>query len=305
MKNIDTVREERSEKGQGVVIVNNIRRKIKGIVGRLLAPLSELQRTWGLDEQDKRTFRDLEDLKKSMRLNEKTRVMYVGCGNDSTVQKVFPQTINFDLVALDHNELRNFVEGDLTDIPYEDGSMDLVVQKAMYYQTETNPKFAKELARVLSPNGRLIRDFKRLNQPEELHEALGNLHYLLVLKHYHANGIILEKWQSTTNAIFKKGMPTPEQVKQIDGQLALYSEDFFSIFETISLKSFEETKESPFLKGRWAYHAALEFVLGIDLHSSEEAIIGQLQKLRQKLNPDTYEKIEIMVKVLKRDLKYS
>ena len=74
----------------------------------------------------------------------------------------------------------------------------------------------------------------------------------------------------------------------------------FEFVEDIPLKIIEETKTSPFFEGRWRYHEAIEFVLGINLGSDQDLILEQLGKLQSKIKPEIYEKIELMVKVLKK-----
>lgn len=280
---------------QGVVwdLIQNIKR----MVVKVLA-LKDKEK-----ESDPQTFQDLLDFKKQYEISDKVHVAYVGCGSDPTVQDVFSQTINLDLREPVGNKLRNFVKGSALSLPFEDGSMDIIVQQAISYAVESDSRCAQELSRALSTNGKIFRDFPALEKPHELAEALEGLHYLLILKNYHKNGLIFDRRHSYRNATFTKGVPSPEEVKKLDEQIAQYSEAFFLIFEEIPLKTFEEMSESPFLVGKWAYHTALEFVLGIDLHSDQETISQQLEKLRSKLKPETLKKIQLMVTVLKRDLK--
>ncbi len=297
LKDTDQIQEKEKQNKPGFVdnFIQKIQRMVEGAMGGR-------QRTETEKEGDRYANQDLNAFKKNHKITRGNSVAYIGCGDDSTVQKIFPQTINVDMLEPCNWYLKNFIKSDVFNLPFKDASMDLLVQKSMSYKTEADPRCTKELARVLRSNGRIFRNFPEFRRAVELDEALCGLQYCLILKSYHENGLVFEERHSSKNATFKKGKATPDEIRKLDEQVDEYSKDFFEFVEDIPLKIIEETKTSPFFEGRWRYHEAIEFVLGINLGSDEESILEQLGKLQSKIKPEIYEKIELMVKVLKKNL---
>ncbi|QLH74087.1 MAG: class I SAM-dependent methyltransferase [Methanomassiliicoccales archaeon] len=96
------------------------------------------------------------------------RVLELGCGNGKTMSALISSGVSPVCLDISRNALMRckpivrdgavyFVEGDVTDLPFKDGSFNSVVCfHILEHLTEVNrAKAAREVARVLSPGGML------------------------------------------------------------------------------------------------------------------------------------------------------
>ena len=239
---------------------------------------------------------DLQTLKSTGSFPE---VLYLGCGNDLSVQEVFDNVLHVDQQS-PSVAFNRFKQTDACKLGLKNESVDLVVQRAMGYATESDPRSIAEMARVLKIGGKILRDFPSLDEEvHELHETLARIHYLLIERDYGNSGFVMERRLSPKNALFQRG--TYDDAK-VSSALEASRRAFFKILSEIPLVAFEQASESPFLKGRWAYHRALEFVLGFQLKSDVHSIQEQLGSLRHSLSYENMQKVTLMVDLLKKGM---
>jgi SAM-dependent methyltransferase len=104
-------------------------------------------------------------------------VLEVGCGEGELAERVLRE-LGVRVVAIDQSE--RMVEltrargvdarvGDVTELPFEDGSFDVAVAAWMLYHVGEIDRGVAELARVLRPGGRLVA---ATNASGHLHEML-------------------------------------------------------------------------------------------------------------------------------------
>jgi SAM-dependent methyltransferase len=90
------------------------------------------------------------------------RTLDVGCGTGLMLQKLArwrPTGIDVSLLALGYSRkrgLQNLVQGDITRLPFADGSMDLLLALDVMEHVERDDLMIREFRRVLRPGGWLM-----------------------------------------------------------------------------------------------------------------------------------------------------
>lgn len=108
------------------------------------------------------------------------RVLEVGCGEGELAERV--STTGAEVMALDTSarmvELTrargvDAWQGDVTDLPFADGTWDVAVAAWMLYHVDNIARALAELARVLRPGGRLVAATNGLEHVGELRRLVG------------------------------------------------------------------------------------------------------------------------------------
>jgi len=99
----------------------------------------------------------LDKYKRNMNMGNTENVVYVGSANDTSVKRVFSQTLHIDILQPKYipNDF-NFLKADACSLPLRDESVDLVITKCLTSDTKLSPEFASEMARVVKRNGQLF-----------------------------------------------------------------------------------------------------------------------------------------------------
>ena len=112
-----------------------------------------------------KSARFYDDLIREVEINTGDRVLDVGCGTGTVLSYMASKTdvsgFGLDIsekmldVAREKNPDFEFVCGDCVTMPYEDGSMDIVMACMAYHHFPDQKRFREEAFRVLKPGGRL------------------------------------------------------------------------------------------------------------------------------------------------------
>jgi len=150
---------------------------------------------------DKAVIDDLKILSSDLRLTYQSSIVYVGCGEDQTIGRVFPQADHVDsarffvLAKYLLQKRRNYIRASASQLPHSDCSVDAVIIKALPIDVLDEAETAKELFRVLRPFGYLIiyLNDKTSQLVENLRE--NDIHFV--------SGITNK---DTSRALFQKGL---------------------------------------------------------------------------------------------------
>lgn len=105
---------------------------------------------------------------KNIDINDKTTILDLGCGDGRFLKKLRSLNSNNILYGLDISEKMlkvansksikrcKFSLGDSNSLPYNDGTIDLIVCMNSFHHYSTPNLTLKELNRILSPNGRVV-----------------------------------------------------------------------------------------------------------------------------------------------------
>jgi len=105
------------------------------------------------------------DLVKTLDIKDGDAVLDVGCGTGTVLSYIHESrnirgygldvSENMIAIAKEKNPDFSFVTGDSASLPYEDGSMDVIMACMAYHHFPEQEKFRKEALRVLKPGGSL------------------------------------------------------------------------------------------------------------------------------------------------------
>lgn len=112
-----------------------------------------------------KSARFYDDLIREVEINTGDSVLDVGCGTGTVLSYISSKTdingFGLDIsekmlnIARGKNPGFEFVSGDCKTLPYEDGSMDVVMACMAYHHFADQKRFREEAYRVLKPGGRL------------------------------------------------------------------------------------------------------------------------------------------------------
>lgn len=112
-----------------------------------------------------KSARFYDDLIKTLEIKQGDSILDIGCGTGTVLKFISDRTnikgFGIDLspqmleVAKEKNPNFDFTEGDCTNLPYENNSMDVVMTCMAYHHFADQRKFREEVYRVLKPDGML------------------------------------------------------------------------------------------------------------------------------------------------------
>jgi hypothetical protein len=252
-------------------------------------------------------MRDLELIKSRTEINENSSVLYIGSGDDSSVQEVFPQTLNIDLNPPDRTPRDfNFLRADaffLNSIRNE--SVDLVVTRCLDHDVLENPLFSKEMARILKKEGKFVNNANiRLSKIESAPEGTDELRdqnqTLRILSNLINEGFGIVEELPNQTALLEKGQSNPNEINDIEAKIKNNRSKFYQILSgEIDSGVIDETV---FNKA-----ATIQQILGIPIidavHAKWEVMEDLLEPIRNEVPTESFEEIKKIARKLQNEFK--
>lgn len=281
----------------GALPIYLVNESVKEVIWRIdqnIAPV--------IDEIENKEFmRDLNDFKEQYEIGEEASVLYIGSGNDTSVQRVFPQTVHIDIEKPKRMPKNyRFIEASACHLPnVESETVDIAIVK--YFNTDTleMPAIAQELERMLQPTGKVLNhgnigniDFSK--EPQTIEDVISQNRTLRILKNFYGRGIQATKQFPNGTVLMEK--------REIDDNFKRQLDETYSrnrkIYYKLVLAS--NTELAMFSQEEVNDVRIIEYALGVPIFDCRymdwEYFEKILEKVKAEAPPEAYRIIEARIK---------
>ena len=242
---------------------------------------------------------DLREFKACHEVGENTKVAYIGCGNDSSVASVIPETIHLDI---DPNRSRgisddfSFMQADACDLPFDNSSIDVAVFSYFMHELFNTHQLPQELQRILKPDGKILikgnveyADF--YHNPENTHELGKRGITLSVLHNFYKHKFRPADYFLNGTILLEKGQVNDDEKNNTESLFRQNRQLFYRLIESL-----------PFYKRCKLGATDLSNILGLPVsYESDVQFENILGKIRTEVSSRTFKIIQAIINRSKKD----
>ena len=265
---------------------------VREIVDEIIWQIHE--RTGVMDNLENKDFmEDLEEFKSQYEIDQNASVVYIGSNNDTSVRRVFPQTLHIDRYRPKRSPKGfNFIQTDARNLPNDDLSVDVAIIKCAN-NILLIPEAIKELQRVLKLNGKILVlpliDDKRCTEPETIADFEFQADNLNILQNLHQYEFKKTKHLSNGTAMVERGQVSDDEKKHLEN---IYQRNKPILYKLIISEQHEI--------GMGQLYSIFDLPFP---HFSYEEYKKRLEEIRKEVPPEVFRIIEDIAKEFLRRVK--